>query len=87
MFAPTKYLDGIHLEEHRIDSASCRLRSTRHQAEEGMKLKEYQERTLKEVKGFLEQLVVWRGKAREGDEWLFDFAEKAWDKAAWAAST
>src|SRR6266478_5438202 len=46
-----------------------------------MKLKEYQERTLTEVKRFLEQLVVWRGKAREGDEWLFDFAEKAWEKA------
>lgn len=46
-----------------------------------MKLKEYQERTLEEVKRYLEQLVVWRGKAREGDEWLFDFAEKAWDKS------
>src|SRR2546425_13065799 len=46
-----------------------------------MKLKEYQERTLGEVKRFLEQLVIWRGRAREGDEWLFDFAEKAWEKA------
>lgn len=46
-----------------------------------MKLKEYQERTLKEVKSFLEQLAVWRGKARDGEDWLFDFAEKAWDKA------
>ncbi len=46
-----------------------------------MKLKDYQERALKEVKCYLEQLVVWRGKAREGDEWLFDFAEKAWEKA------
>jgi type III restriction enzyme len=46
-----------------------------------MKLKEYQERTLKEVKGFLEQLAVWRGKAWQGGEWLFDFAEKAWEKA------
>lgn len=46
-----------------------------------MKLKEYQERTLTEVRRFLEQLAVWRGKAREGDEWLFDFAEKAWEKA------
>jgi type III restriction enzyme len=46
-----------------------------------MKLKEYQERTLKEVKVFLEQLAVWRGKARDGDEWLYDFAEKAWEKA------
>lgn len=46
-----------------------------------MKLKEYQERTLKETKVFLEQLAVWRGKARDGEDWLFDFAEKAWDKA------
>src|SRR6266404_5287062 len=46
-----------------------------------MKLKEYQERTLKEVKIFLEQLAFWRGRAREGGEWLFDFAEKAWEKA------
>jgi len=46
-----------------------------------MKLKEYQERTLKEVKTFLEQLAFWRGRAREGGEWLFDFAEKAWEKA------
>ena len=46
-----------------------------------MKLKEYQERTLKETKVFLEQLVFWRGKARDGEDWLFDFAEKAWEKA------
>jgi type III restriction enzyme len=46
-----------------------------------VKLKEYQERTLKEVKVFLEQLAVWRGRARDGDDWLFDFAEKAWEKA------
>jgi len=46
-----------------------------------MKLKEYQERTLKEVKVFLEELAVWRGRARDGGEWLFDFAEKAWEKA------
>ncbi|MFZ4483579.1 MAG: DEAD/DEAH box helicase [Chthoniobacterales bacterium] len=46
-----------------------------------MKLKEYQERTLKETKVFLEQLSVWRGKAHDGGEWLFDFAEKAWEKA------
>jgi type III restriction enzyme len=46
-----------------------------------MKLKEYQERTLKETKVFLEQLAVWRGKAWDGEDWLFDFAEKAWEKA------
>ena len=42
-----------------------------------MKLKDYQERALAQVKRFLEQLVVWRGKARGGDEWHFDFAERA----------
>jgi type III restriction enzyme len=46
-----------------------------------MKLKEYQETALREVKRFLEQLIAWRGKARQDDEWLFDFAEKAWEKA------
>jgi len=46
-----------------------------------MKLKEYQERALREVKRFLEQLILWRGKARQEEEWLFDFAEKAWEKA------
>ncbi len=46
-----------------------------------MKLKDYQERTLKEVKIFLEQLAIWRAKAWVGEEWLFDFAEKAWEKA------
>ena len=46
-----------------------------------MKLKEYQERALKEVATFLEQLVIARTKARDGTEWLFDFAEKAWEKA------
>jgi len=46
-----------------------------------MKLKEYQERTLKEVKGFLEQLAVWRPEAFKRGSWLFDFAEKAWEEA------
>jgi type III restriction enzyme len=44
-------------------------------------LKEYQERTLTQVQRYLEQLVVWRAKARADGEWLFDFAEKAWEKA------
>ena len=46
-----------------------------------MKLKEYQERALKEVKGFLEQLAVWRPEAFRRGQWLFDFAEKAWEEA------
>jgi len=46
-----------------------------------VRLKEYQERTLTQVQRYLEQLVVWRAKARADGEWLFDFAEKAWEKA------
>ncbi len=46
-----------------------------------MKLKDYQERALKDVKAFLQQLAVWRSKALVDGEWLFDFAEKAWEKA------
>ena len=33
------------------------------------------------MKRYFEQLMVWREKARDGDEWLYDFAEKAWEKA------
>src|SRR6266571_5281365 len=46
-----------------------------------MKLKEYQERTLKETKVFVEQLAVWRPEAFRRGQWLFDFAEKAWEEA------
>ena len=46
-----------------------------------MKLKEYQERALKDVKVFLEQLAVWRPQAFQRGQWLFDFAEKAWEEA------
>src|SRR5437879_8389880 len=46
-----------------------------------MKLKEYQERALKEVKVFLEQLAAWRPEAFRRGSWLFDFAEKAWEEA------
>ncbi len=46
-----------------------------------MKLKLFQERALGEVKRYLEQLVVWRAKAQQDGEWVFDFAETAWEKA------
>ena len=46
-----------------------------------MKLKEYQDRALKEVKGFLEQLVVWRKRAAANPDLELDFAAKAWEKA------
>lgn len=51
-----------------------------------MKLKEFQERALgltpgsAGVRQFMEQLAHWRTKAMDGGEWLFDFAEKAWEK-------
>ena len=46
-----------------------------------MKLKEYQEHALQEVKAYLEQLAAWRAKMFVDGEWLGDFAEKAWEKA------
>ncbi len=46
-----------------------------------MKLKEYQERALKEVKNFLEQLVIWRERARANPDLEVDFVAKAWEKA------
>lgn len=46
-----------------------------------MKLKDYQERALTQVERFLEELAVWRKRAFDGGEWLFDFAEKAWEKS------
>jgi type III restriction enzyme len=46
-----------------------------------MKLKEYQEHAMQEVKAYLEQLAAWRRKMFVDGEWLGDFAEKAWEKA------
>src|SRR6266699_7312452 len=46
-----------------------------------MKLKEYQDRALKEVKGFLDQLVAWRKRAAENPDLEIDFAAEAWEKA------
>src|SRR5438552_3641239 len=45
-----------------------------------MRLKEYQERQPKEVKVFLEQLEAWRPEAFRRGQWLFDYAEKAWEE-------
>jgi type III restriction enzyme len=46
-----------------------------------MKLKEYQEKALTEVKNFLDQLAIWRVKSRVNGEWIGDFAEQAWEKS------
>ena len=42
-----------------------------------MKLKEYQERTLKEVKLFLGQLALWKKRAEANPELEIDFPVKA----------
>ena len=62
VFAPTKYLDSIHLDEHRIEFCQLPFEIYKTVKRRPMKLKEYQERALGEVKRFLEQLVVWRAK-------------------------
>src|SRR3954466_14888913 len=46
-----------------------------------MKLKEYQERTLKEAKAYLELLGSWRAPGAKNPELEIDFATKAWEKA------
>lgn len=46
-----------------------------------MKLKEYQERTLKEVKNYLEQLAAWRDRAAKSPDLEIPFDAKAWEKA------
>lgn len=46
-----------------------------------MKLKEYQERTLKEVKAYLEQLAAWRDRAAKNPDLELPFDVKAWEKA------
>jgi len=46
-----------------------------------MKLKEYQERTLAEVKGFLEHLAAWRDRAAKNPDLEISFDVKAWEKA------
>ncbi len=46
-----------------------------------MNLKDFQVNALSEVRGYLEHLAHWRKRAWDGSEWLFDFAEKAWEKA------
>lgn len=46
-----------------------------------MKLKEYQERTLKEVKNYLEHLAAWRDRAAKNPDLEISFDIKAWEKA------
>jgi type III restriction enzyme len=46
-----------------------------------MQLKEYQQRALAEIRGYLEHLAAWRKKAEDAPEFEIDFPRKAWDKA------
>ena len=46
-----------------------------------MQLKEYQQRALSEIRGYLDHLVEWRKKAQENPEFEIDFPSKAWEKA------
>ena len=46
-----------------------------------MQLKEYQQRTLTEIRDYLEHLAVWKKKAEENPEFEIDFPSKAWEKA------
>ncbi len=46
-----------------------------------MNLKLFQERALKEVKAYLEQLANWRKRAADNPDLEIDFPEKAWEKA------
>jgi len=45
-----------------------------------MELKDYQETTLKQIKRYLELLVLWRKKAKENPDLEIDFPFKAWEK-------
>jgi type III restriction enzyme len=47
-----------------------------------MQLKEYQQRALSEIRGYLEHLAAWRKRADENPELEIDFPAKAWEKAS-----
>jgi type III restriction enzyme len=47
-----------------------------------MQLKEYQQRALAEIRGYLEHLAAWRKRADENPELEIDFPAKAWEKAS-----
>lgn len=46
-----------------------------------MQLKEYQQKALAEIRGYLEQLASWKKKAEENPDLEIDFPVKAWEKA------
>ncbi len=46
-----------------------------------MQLKEYQQRALSEIRGYLEQLAEWRSRAEANPDLEIDFPVKAWEKS------
>jgi type III restriction enzyme len=46
-----------------------------------MQLKEFQQRTLAEIRAYLEKLAEWRDKGLKNPEYEVDFPVKAWEKA------
>ena len=46
-----------------------------------MQLKEYQQRALETIRGYLELLAAWRKKAEDNPDLEIDFPSKAWEKA------
>jgi type III restriction enzyme len=47
-----------------------------------MQLKEYQQRALETIRGYLALLTTWRKKAEDNPDLEIDFPSKAWEKAA-----
>ncbi len=46
-----------------------------------MRLKEYQQKALTEIRNYLEQLTAWRKRAEDNPDLELDFPSKAWEKA------
>ena len=46
-----------------------------------MQLKEYQQRAIETIRGYLELLATWRKKAEANPDIEIDFPSKAWEKA------
>lgn len=45
-----------------------------------MQLKEYQQRPLTTIRGYLEHLAAWRDRAEKNPDLELDFPSKAWEK-------
>ena len=81
VFAPTKYLDSIHLDEHRIEF--CQLPFEIYKAVKRTHEAEGISGAHAEGSEALPRTACHLARKSVGTdgEWLFDFAEKAWEKA------